>query len=234
MSYIKTARHIMMFMIIIALLSAPVMAAKPAWAGKGKDTTTDTTAATKSTATSTGGKTTTSTAPVKETVVIVQNITSQESGLEWDKIGAIVSSIAIVGAAIGWFITRKSRGLTSKYLRDLDKAFHTYKDNASKCESAIYNVKEEIERDFSKGKLNDQALALLETRVDKYLGNIRKDVLKTNVELPADILRDLDKMLKDGFISEEEYKKFASMDIASLSKKDQEKLKSLVQKWRKK
>jgi len=192
-----------------------------------------------------GGKkqpTTTTTTAAKPTViyqnvtqVIVQNNTAQQKeGIDWNLVGGMAAIIALAAAGIGWFLSRKERGMTSKYMREIDKSFNEFRDNTSKCESVLYNIKEKIEKDFSKGKINDSAFSILDARLDKYLSDVRKGVIGSQFKLTEANKKELGDMLEDGVITEKEYEKFKKMKISELSAADRKKLQSLMKKWEEK
>lgn len=197
-----------------------------------------------------GGKKQTTTAPTKTTTtaakptvvyqnvtqIIVQNNTSQEKsgGIDWNLVGGVAAIIALAAAGIGWFLSRKERGMTSKYMREIDKSFNEFRDNTSKCESVLYNIKEKIEKDFAKGKINDSAFSILDARLDKYLSDVRKGVIGAQFKLTEANKKELDSMLDDGVITEKEYDKFKKMKISELPAAERKKLESLMKKWEEK
>jgi len=167
------------------------------------------------------------------TKVIVQNNSAAhaQEGIDWNLVGGIAAIIALTAGFLSWLLSRKQRGMTAKYLKEIGRAFNEYRDNTSKCESALYDIKEKIEKDFSGGKINDSAFSILDARLDKYLAEVRKDVLNTQFTLSGSTKRELSKMLEDGAISQEEYAKFSKMSLKELSSKEKEKLKSLMKRW---
>lgn len=152
-------------------------------------------------------------------------------GLNWEMIAVILAVIGVIG---GWLISRKVRGKTAKYMSEIDKTYRTYNKNANKCEAELAGIREKIESDFKKGKINDQSLAILEGRIDKYSENLRSDILDKKFKLPADLKKKIKHMLSDGIITKEEHEHF--LDIIKgdygLSKKDEAKLRALMRKWK--
>jgi len=210
--------------IFVALVVVSVVFAAPPWK---KTTTTQPKTATKDQPT---------TIVVQNvTKIIVQNQTSpQEKGVNWESIGAIVGIAGLAAGFLGWFLSRKERGTTAKYLREIDRAFNQYRDDTSRCESALYDIKEKIEKEFSHGKINDSAFSILDARLDKYLAEVRKGVISTQFKLSEETKKKLENMLEDGVISKEEYATFSKMNIKELSAKDRARLKSLMKKWEEK
>jgi len=212
--------------LIIALLLAAVAMAVPAW----KKPTTPT-----------------SPVPTKKTqpaqTVIVQNVTQiivqnesalPEKGIDWNLIGGVATVIALAAGAIGWWLSRRQRGMTAQYMREIDKTFHSYKDNSSKCESELYSIKEKIDRDFAHGKVNENAYTILDARLDKYLSEIRKGIVGSEFKLSKESRKEFDQMLEDGVITEDEYRKFSRMKLSELSPHEKQKLKHLMSRWKSK
>jgi len=202
-------KRLIIFLILIVLLSS-ISLAVPPWKQKQSEPTK---------------------IIVENRTIIVQNATQAEKGINWEAIGAIVGIVAAIAAFVGWLLTKKGRSITSKYLKEINSVFNEYRNDSSRCESELYNIKEKIERDFSKGKLSEESFSLLDSRIDKYLGEIRKGII-TKFELSPKIRKELNEMLKDGIITEDEYKRFSKMNLKELSKEDREKLERLMKKWK--
>ncbi|MEM4336580.1 MAG: hypothetical protein QXG86_01080 [Candidatus Woesearchaeota archaeon] len=173
---------------------------------------------------------------VTQTTIIIQNNTAQpqeEKGINWEFIGAISGVIAIIAAFIGWFLTKKGRSRASDYIKNINETYNKYKNDASKCETELYRMKEQLEVDFSKGRISEESFNMLDSRIDKYLSEVRKGIV-TTFEISPKLKKELHKMLKDGVISEEEYKEFLRMDLSDISRRDREKIEHYINKWRKK
>ena len=169
------------------------------------------------------------------TEIIVQNATApQKGGIDWNFVGGMAAIIALAAAAVGWWLSRRQRGMTSQYMREIDKTFNSYKDNSSKCESELYNIKEKIDKDFAHGKVNENAYTILDARLDKYLSEIRKGIVSSEFKLSTADKKELNDMLEDGVITQEEYSKFSKMKLGELSSADKQKLKHLMGKWKSK
>lgn len=177
--------------------------------------------------------------PVNEPVVptIIQitpaatNATAAAEGTDWEKVGAIVGILAIIGAVIGWYVTKKRRSKSSGYLKNINETFNEFKSDTTKCEANLYLLKEKIEKDFTDGKIDEQSLQLLHGRIEKYLKNVRMGIVD-GLDVSPDAKKELAKMLKDGKISEEEYDAFVKSK--SLSEKDKNLLTKHIAKWKKK
>jgi hypothetical protein len=178
-------RRIIFTFLVIVVLVAPLVSAVPAWKKQQ---------------------------PPEPTPEPTPEPVEEENGINWEAIGVI---IIVVGAGVGWFITKKKRGLTSKYLKEINNAFETLKDNPGKCEIKLYSLKDKIEEQFIAGKITEQSYALLEGKIET-----------------SKIKKELDEMLADGIITEEEYKRYVGLDKKDLSWKDKNKLDTLMRKWK--
>lgn len=212
--------------LFLLVISVQFAFAAPPWK---RDTSTTKPSTTTSTATSTQ--------PQIVEKVIIQNNTivqqpSQKGGINWEMIGVIT---AIVGVVVGWLISRKVRGKTATYMSEIDKVYGSYSKNSNKCEAELANLREKIESDFKKGKINDQSLALLEARIDKYSEKLRTEIIDKGFKLPPDLSRKIKHMLSDGIITKEEHEHFleALKEGHDLSKADEERLKDLMKRWKK-
>lgn len=202
--------------LLIILLAAPVLAKPKTPPGQQKfqQPTTTTTPTTTDPATTTTPTTTT-----------------QEAGTNWEMIGAIVGIIAVAGALVGWYISKKKKSKTSDYLNNINVTYTQYKSDTSKCEANLYLLKERIEKDFTSGKIDDQALDFLHRRIEKYLKNVRLGIVE-DLDLSPEARKEISEMLKDGKISEEEYNSFTKSK--NISDKDRKKMEKHLSKWKRK
>lgn len=225
---------------ILSVISIGVFAAPPEWAkgGKGKTktplqtiTAQTTTQPTTQTTTTTATKTPQTTAPTQQQQTGASNATATtaEEGINWEAVSVV---LVIIGALIGWYVSRKMRSKSAFYLKEIDAIYKKHQENPEAMDTALSELRERIERDFESGKITDQAIALLEARIDKYTKMARMDTISTGLRLPKTTKRQIKEMLEDGIISEEEYERFADMDLTHLSQKDYEKLTRLMQKWK--
>lgn len=167
-----------------------------------------------------------------QVIYINQTVPAQDSGgLNWEMIGVI---IAVVGVGVGWLISRKVRGKTAKYMGEVDKVYRTYNKNANKCEAELAGLKEKIESDFKKGKINDQSLAILGARIDKYSEKLRTDIIDKGFKLPPGLDKKIKHMLSDGIITKEEYNHFLEIikEDHGMGKADEARLRALMKKWK--
>ena len=213
-------------LLFFLVISVQFAAAAPPWK-RDKGASTTTTTSTSPTATQT---------QVVEKVIIQNNTIvqqpPQQSDVNWEMIGVIT---AIVGVVIGWLISRKVRGKTATYMNEIDKVYRTYNKNANKCEAELTNLRDKLEDDFKKGKINDQSLAMLEARIDKYSERLRTEIIDKGFKLPPDLNKKIKHMLSDGIITKEEHEHFleALKEGHGLSKSDEERLKDLMKRWKK-
>lgn len=169
---------------------------------------------------------------VYNNTIVQQPSSTPTSDIPWEMIGVI---LAIIGAIVGWLISRMVRGKTAKYMTEIDKTYRTYNKNTTKCESELADLKEKIEDDFKKGKINDQSLALLDSRIDKYAKELRSGIIgKKFTALPEDIGKTIKHMLSDGVITKEEYTYFSkTLKSSKMNTKDKAELNKIMQKWQK-
>ena len=107
------------------------------------------------------------------------------------------------------------------------------RNNPAKCEKKLEEIRQNIDEEFKKGKLNDQALSILEKRIDKYSGNLRQDVINKRFDLPQGLDRSIKNMLSDGIITKEEYDHFTKkITKAGLGAKEKEELKRMMKRWK--
>jgi len=211
-------KKLIIFMILAVLVSSACALAVPAWKKQAPTPASKTPAA----------------QPVQtQTTIIIQNITQapKEEGMDWQTIGSIVGVLATLAAFIGWLLMKKGRSRASGYIKDISERFNKYKNDAGRCEAELYKMKEQIEHDFAKGKISEESFSMLDSRIDKYLSEVRQGIV-TTFDLSPKTKKELKDMLEDGAISEEEYKKFSRLDISSLSKPEKARLERLMKKWR--
>lgn len=167
---------------------------------------------------------------IEKTVIINNTATAQESGTDWNMIGGIIAIISVIVGIVGWFLTRKKTGTTSKYLSEINKTFNDFKGNTDNCEVKLVELKSKIEKDFSSGKLTEQSYDILDRKIENYLSDIRKGVIN-RFDLKGDIKNSIEKALKDGNVSKEEYNSIKNMNLKYLPKDKKEKLLKLLKKW---
>ncbi|MFO8016423.1 MAG: SHOCT domain-containing protein [Candidatus Woesearchaeota archaeon] len=167
----------------------------------------------------------------EETTDTADTTLPDEGGINWEMVGVIVAIIGIFG---GWLLSRRVRGKTARYMGEIDRAYKENKEDPQKGEKRLSELRERIEEDFKKGKLNDQTLALLESRLDKYSEKLRTSIIESDMQLPPDIQKKIKHMLSDGVITKEEYDHFLKMmnEEHGMSKGDEQKLKQLMKRWK--
>ena len=193
--------------VLVAILVLPILQAVPPWKRQPVET--------------------------EKEIVVINNTASPEKGTDWEMISAFIAIAVAFAGVVGWILTRKRKSITSKYLREINQTFETNKRNLTECESKLLELKNKIEEDFSKGKLTEQSFDILDRRLDKYLGEVRKGIVH-KIALSSEARKVIDKALADGKISDEEYKELSKLDLKELSKEAREKLFKLIRKWKEK
>ena len=161
-----------------------------------------------------------------------ESVTISKGRVNWEMIAVV---LAVIGAIAGWLISRRVRGKTAKYMSEIDKVYRTHNKNTNKCEAELTNIRDKIEDDFKKGKLTDQALSILEKRIEKYSRELRSDIIDKQFALPQELGKKVKHMLSDGVITKDEYAHFKDiLAKAELGGKDKEELQSLMKKWKEK
>jgi len=233
-------------LLLLTLLSLTAFAAPPDWA-KGKKSKTPLQTITERTQTAPSTTEPTSTqptptptrrsapqpsAPAPTMRQGVENATTPATGerhINWE---AISVALVIIGALIGWLLSRRIRNKSAYYLKEIDATHRRHNDEPEALDAALGELRERIVKDFEKGRLTDSALAMLEGRIDKYSKSARVDTVATRFHLPKDIKRQIKAMLDDGVISEDEYDRFTEMDLTHLPQKEYERLTKLMRKWK--
>ncbi len=228
-------KKILVFCIILAILCSFAMA-KPKWAQSNTEPkpipnlletitptqTKEPTTTTKNTSIASKTSDTSSSTSTKEETWRDWN---------WEAIGVI---LVIIGGFAGWFFGWRARNRTTAYMRKINIIINSYDNQPSESEAELIRIKEDLEHDFAKGKLNEQSYGLLDRKLDEGIKAIRKGVIGGRFDLTKNIKSELDDMLEDGAITKEEYDRFKKLDLKKISSKDEKKLKSLMKRWRNK
>lgn len=156
----------------------------------------------------------------------------KNNGVDWDQIAVI---LAITGAVIGGFLSRRKRGRVKKLLDDIDRTYEGFRMNSRRCEAELYRYREIVSEQLKKGKISEESYSILDKRIGDYLGEIRERIMEEKVgSVPAGLKEEVHHMLEDGEISEKDYKVFENLVGRSrgIGKKDKSELKDLLRKWR--
>ncbi len=167
-----------------------------------------------------------------EVVYVNQTAPARDEGLNWEMIAVV---IAVIGTIIGWFISRRMRSKTARYLTEIDNIYKQKKSNPPACQKGLENMRQKIDEEFKKGRINDQALSILEKRIDKYSGELKRGIIDSRFTLPKDLDRKVKHMLSDGIITSDEYKNLKNiLKKSEMSEDEKEKLRSLMERWKQK
>lgn len=159
-----------------------------------------------------------------------QSVTISSKGFNWEMLGVI---LAVIGALVGWLISRRVRGKTAKYMSEIDRVYRSSNTSTNKCEAKLVGIRDQIEDDFKKGKINDQSLALLESRIDKYTRELRSGIVDRTTGIPTDLNKKIKHMLSDGVITKEEYAHFEEIvKKENMGASDKEEIRNLMKKWK--
>ena len=114
----------------------------------------------------------------------------------------------LAGTMITWVKGKKKRGVVSRHIRQIDRAYTELEGGPAEKREALRKMKRTISKEFGKGKIDESAYGILDKRIDDYLKELRLGAGKiSNVELKAEI----DKILEDGIVTKDEYEEFEEM-----------------------
>jgi hypothetical protein len=86
----------------------------------------------------------------------------------------LVSAIGVILAISGFsFANRKKKKSTSKYLKQIDETFSSFKWKSKRCEAELYRMHDIIDDDLKAGKMDDRLYELLTKRIHKYIDEIK-------------------------------------------------------------
>lgn len=139
--------------------------------------------------------------PTGDTKVIVQ-----ESGTNaWDVLRVLVPVVGVIG---GFLLTRRRKGKFSKYLKEVDSVYAEYKLKTKRLEAELYRLRDIINEEVHKGKIDEAAYSIIEKRIEKYLVEAREQEINDRFGgLPQNLKNDLQQRVKEGHLSQEEYEK---------------------------
>lgn len=152
---------------------------------------------------------------------------------DWEAWGVILAILGACAAIIGYFAQRKKSTVTTGYFKDIDNAYTTFKMKGYRCEAELYRLRDIITEDFKQGNMDENAFQLLDNRIEKYLSEIRENIINEKFGgMPAHLKDSLKNMLESGEITNEEYKKFHGLvDQSTLSAKEKVDLDKIVRDW---
>lgn len=152
---------------------------------------------------------------------------------DWEAWGVILAILGMIAGTVGYIISRKKGRVTTTYFKQIDSVYSTFKMKSYRLEAELYRLRDMVTEDFKEGKLDQSSFTLLEERIEKYLSEIREQILDEQFGgLPGNLKSKLSEMLNNGEITKTEYKKFHSLITDStLNAKDKDALNKLVKEW---
>ncbi len=90
-------------------------------------------------------------------------------------IGIVMTS---VGSAVGWYAKTGRKRRLGTLLDKVDKLYLSFKENTTKCESALYDFKDVVASDLKQGKIDESSFQILDNRIDKYLAEVKSKKTK--------------------------------------------------------
>ena len=113
------------------------------------------------------------------------NVDSRVFSITWS-IQTITGLVTIGAAVVGvgsWFISRRSaerrgRILIMKRLEEVDDVYSRFKMNSIKCEAELIRLKGDVLHEFKEGLIDEENFETLDSRIDKYLREIREEIKK--------------------------------------------------------
>ncbi|MFO0780933.1 MAG: hypothetical protein U0519_03565 [Candidatus Gracilibacteria bacterium] len=89
-------------------------------------------------------------------------------------LGFLVSVIGVMLAVSGFSLANsKKKKHISKYMNEIDDAFHSFKWKSKRCEAELYRLHDIIEDKLKQGKLDESSYQLLTGRIDKYIKEVQ-------------------------------------------------------------
>lgn len=89
-------------------------------------------------------------------------------------LGFLVSVIGVVLAISGFSLANsKKKKHISKYMNEIDDAFHSFKWKSKRCEAELYRLNDIIEDKLKQGKLDESSYQLLSARIEKYIKEVQ-------------------------------------------------------------
>ncbi|MFQ6135668.1 MAG: hypothetical protein ACE5PM_00610 [Candidatus Hydrothermarchaeales archaeon] len=156
----------------------------------------------------------------------------EKKEIDWEQVGVV---LVVMGAGVGWFLSRRKRSRVKKLLDNIDETYASFKMNARRCEAELYRHRDIALDHLKRGKIDDQSYAILDKRIDDYLGEIRERIMEERFgEVPARLKDEVRRMLQDGEISEDEFEAFENIlgKSKGIGRKEKSDLRELFGKWK--
>jgi hypothetical protein len=84
----------------------------------------------------------------------------------------VVLSVSLIGTT--WVRTRKRRGIVKTLLNEIDEIYSRQKTNPHKCEEELSRLRNTILEGLTDGRINEEGYSVLDSKIDKYLEELRK------------------------------------------------------------
>jgi hypothetical protein len=83
-----------------------------------------------------------------------------------------VLTIAFVGGA--WVRTRRRRGLTKAFLKEIDDVYDKLRNDRQQCEEQLYRLRNTVLKGVTDGKITQEDYELIDKRIDKHMEELKK------------------------------------------------------------
>jgi len=84
----------------------------------------------------------------------------------------LVITVALLG--IAWFRARRKRVVIKALLNEIDDVYSKFKMNRLKCEEELSRLRNTILEDLTDGKITQENYDIMNERIQKYMGELRK------------------------------------------------------------
>lgn len=138
--------------------------------------------------------------------------------------------IPVLSLFIGYFITRKKKKKFTKYLRMAQKISKQYRYDPKRLEAEFYRLKDILNEELHKGKIDEAAYAIVEKRIDEYRHQAKKaDLSDQFAELPDNLRDTLVNILSSGESARQDLvKAYAAIDQSGLDQNAKDNCKDMV------
>ena len=121
----------------------------------------------------------------------------------WDKLGFLLAIIIVAG---GFYFTLRKKRRFRNMLYQTNDLLKNYIEGKYKIDNQVIEQKERINRSLESGRINENQFLILTHRIEE-IETIIENRLTDIKGLSPEIEKEIDKILKDGIITEKEYSK---------------------------